>query len=275
MLLKNRIPIIYAGGAYGSYLFWVLNNFTDIGLQNSPELPFTASGSSHNQSGLAGWSYEQWTEFSTSSSNQRFFRLHYYIGELSIQDAVNDIASKVDYLITVRAPKRYWALLHNNCILKTDKGYPKFDPDDGANYREQYSYRGFTAEEYRLALEMPDNAIVVDVNDLLYNFELTLLQIIRDLNVSLTTDISVIMQNHNIMISKQKYLNKSENISLFLDNFVNRIDCDLPDDCSIIDEAYIQYYLRNELDLNLRCNDIGNNFPKTVKELWKYAYTIG
>jgi len=276
--VKDYIPILYRPGEYGSYLFWVLNNFTNSGMRNNQDLPFTATGNAHDQVGAAGSYYDDWLEFLTTESEQRFYRMHYHSREKLIneQNAVDNISKEVNQFIIMQTLENNWLLRYYNIISKIKNRYPQFDNcTTAAGFREQLSFNLFQFDQMVKLLNIPKNAIIININDLLYNFEMVLNNLIQELGISLTEDMEVIMQNHNTMISKQKHLVKIRDINIFLKNFVNHNDCKLLDGCSIIDEAYIQYYLREELQLELRCDDIGDHFPKTVNELWRYTYKIG
>jgi len=292
-LTKSKtIPIIYEPGAYGSYLYWVLNNFTSIGLCDSPELPWGKNGNSHTQKNFTIYNsrinmptFEQHVH---GPDTLPFFRMHHVFNDerdltdSSAGESVDYILSKVVKGILIRSDADMHLLIRNN---KHDKVHDRYlidqhrkeindeDFSKVANMREFYSYKEFikgvnSVGEYN----SKDKCIEINIKDLLFDFKNTLMRLARELNFDVTESYDTIMTNHNEMLSLQKHLNKDKDIALFLDNFTKHINCNMPDDSTVYDEAYIQKYLREELNLELRCNDIGDDFPKTTTELWTYTY---
>jgi len=287
VLKKNKtitIPIIYRAGEYGSYLYWVLNNFTNIGLHNSPGRPWGQFGNSHNQKNRnLGYpnSFVGWEEYTNSNANnQGFFLVHPGYANTrdmlpnAISTCTNEILSLTEKGIFLYTTNDLKLLMLNNCNEKMmmknwmNKTF-NISPTSNLNIREQLSYQLIDRVP---ATNISPNSLQIDVIDLLFNFKNTFNLILTEFNLIKTADSKTIMQNHNAMLSLQQHLHKDKDISKFLKNFKNRVDCKLPNYCTILDEAFIQRYLRDNLSLELRCDDIGDNFPLTTNKLWEYAY---
>jgi len=258
MNISNCIPILDQYNIYGTYLTRVLDSFTNIE---------TAS----DESAALKICFKDWVSFSEMiPGSQRMYTMDYQPRAVPANtNSVHYVASKVKQFIFMQYPCEYWALIMND-VTKPNSKNIKFEGVDDLSYREQYSYKGFIGIKDTM-MDVPANGIIINLGDLLYDFKTTLINLTKDLGLTLTERMDVIMQNHNEMLSKQENLIKNQNINIFLNDFINHNDCDLPLDSSLIDEAYIQWFLR-EKHIELRCNDFGDNFPKTTKELWEYAY---
>jgi len=280
VLLKDRVPIFFNLGSYGHYIHWVLNNFTARGLHNHPGLPFNADGGSHSQfeRPRPGPFWSKWVN-STTHAHHPFFCIHYGDPATGMdEDALmTEAVSKCNKIIAIKYTQDMQLVAANNWLQKTrNKRKDWFGISELNDVTEISQQREILS--YKLFYDAPDiyhfeseNIKTIDLYDLLYNFEDLLTSTVEFLDTELTAPISTIIDNHESMLALQSNLNKNNVVTEFLSNFVNRIDCALPDNCSIIDEAYIQYYLREKLQLDLRCNEIGDTFPNTAAELWKYT----
>jgi len=286
MLLKDRVPIFFIGGNYGHYLYWVLNNFTTKGLHSHPKLPFGKSGNSHNQYSNGDQS-PFWSEMKCFEDHP-YYCLHFNDPGSNIADdeLIYEVAGAVDKVIAIKYDPAMQLLTISNWIDKTYNDIPdliasvkdtlELDTLDNnssiSEIRELLSYKLFNDGYIQrlTALELP-NIKVIELNSLLYEFETVISNIVAFLDTELSSPMETILENHNKMMALQSNITKDALIKKFLSDFVNHVDCKLPDACTLIDEAYIQYYLREELNLELRCNDIGDHFPNTSKELWSYT----
>lgn len=284
MSCVQTVPIVYLPGTYGSYLHWVLNNLTELG--NKPDLerglPFTPNGSSHRQTG-ASRSLSVWREIWKDQPDAfAFAPLHFETSKEAdkLSQFIEILSNEVEKLIVVKFnPDLILLTCHNyhrkisivNRFDYFEKMFEKWgsEPETNAELRECYSYIMFN--HYRHAtFNEKSNIFSIDLWDLVFNLPQVMPSILKFLNTSLTVDMEYIESIHKQMLSKQQFLQIDKNIEEFIKCFFDHELATLPDEADIIDEAYIQHRLRKH-DVHLRCNDIGDTFPKTTSELWNYV----
>ena len=69
----DTIPIVFPGGAYGTYLHWCLDTLTS---KTPVYTPFTSIGSSHNFQGKHLYNMQGWNNFVLSPMDCKFVRFH-------------------------------------------------------------------------------------------------------------------------------------------------------------------------------------------------------
>ena len=277
MILKDCVPIIYPPGYYGHFMYYILDNFTTHGQQNA-NFTLDEYGGSHNEQQFT----TKWSEFKQGNITPYFPTHLYDYNQTSQVTLFNQITSDVNKCIVIQYTKGTMLTATNNVFDKAagrdldaavkfmTSAAPYGPLNSIAEYREFFSYKIFYDKWLRW-FPTNENNIQISLNDILYKFDSLLPRIAKFLNTEIT-DLNGAMALHEKMKGMQQQLNKDEQIRDFLEGFINRTDRNLPADCSIIDESYIQKFLRDTLKLELRCNDIGDKFPATSEELWKYVY---
>jgi hypothetical protein len=83
-------------------------------------------------------------------------------------------------------------------------------------------------------------------------------------------DLTILSNIHKKMISLQQDLNKDDICKKIIKNFLNNDNFSVSVELSIIDEAWIQWELRNN-GYEMYCNEL-NEFPKNLYEFNKHTY---
>jgi len=299
--LKDTSVIMFHGGTYGKYLYWVLNNFTTVGLQTDISALSDANGSSHNQiinnvpnppANICD--QVNWEKYKETKEYVPYYAHHLIEGSDTMYDddmwlndswaEVDNISRTVNKSILIQSSPEFNLRALNNALEKT---FPneidyfnimnrfedfKVDTSNRSAVREMLSYKLFYLG-FRVPVQelYQKNVLPIDLEDILFSFNDTLTNILNFLETELTVSTDIVLKNHQNMISLQKHLHKDHLISQYLKCFIYDIPCSLPDNCSIIDEAYIQNYLRNELGLEIKCTGL-DVFPSTAVELKKLTY---
>lgn len=120
MTTKQTLPIIFSGGAYGTYLEWVLqclHSNLDV------TIPFTTVGNSHNYRGHHLKNMQGWREYVKSDLDYQFVRLHPKItADESCSSSIDEILQSVEHCI-------YLYPDHDNLLLLLNNWYDKVWPD--------------------------------------------------------------------------------------------------------------------------------------------------
>ena len=74
MITSNTLAIYYQPGAYGTFVEWCVNYFTDLSF--GEDLPFTPKGSSHKFAGNPCWSLSAYEEMFNNLIEYKFIRGH-------------------------------------------------------------------------------------------------------------------------------------------------------------------------------------------------------
>jgi len=282
--LEDVVPIIFPPGYFGHYLYWVLNNCTELGNHLFPELPFKKSGSSHL---MNIGSEPSWKEYIDSNQFNKLSMIHQSttIDEnTETLDDVNILSNSVKQCIVINPNDNFY-------IASTDMEYEKTKPEYSAKMmvsplvrqdinwetahifeiREFLSYKLFHIINFSNSNQYNNNVFSIEIVELLYDFEKVFNNLLIFLNTNSSEKIETIIKNHNSMLCLQHHLTKDTDIKYFLNCFEQNIDCDIPKKLTVIDEAYIQKYLRDKLNLEIKCHNL-EVFPQSTTELHKIIY---
>ncbi len=280
--LEDVVPIIFPPGYFGHYLFWVLNNFTEKGDCSQPKELSCKAGSSHF-TGMNRDMIISWDEVLQSTKYSNFEMIHQYVDvNLLIYTDVKLLSETVKRCIVINQDPNFYLAARNMIWEKTYHSDSAMILDksirdefrslgSAAEQREYVSYKGFHNIKYSSSEDYTNTVFSIEIDDLLYNFEEIIKKVIAFLNTTLTTSMETILNNHKTMMMMQKHLNKDADIQIYLNAFSKNEEISLPENATIIDEAYIQHYLREELNLEIKCFKL-EEFPKTTTELHKITY---
>ena len=311
MSIRKTIPIVFNGGAYGTYLEWCLTTLTtDIEIIS----PLRPDGSSHtfrspNLSGLSGWL--QYVENGVPSA---FVRLHPKTKEApkSLTANLKVILSTVDKMIHLYPDRNSVLLNINNYFQKVSTEWwpgPGFKKEREAQRQQEY-HEISTAiyQNWPVTADTPFNDIpnwikreflsiyfmpfwqdqvewfhpnqwqdprcrVVFINDLLNDFENTLQSLTEFLELDLKKDILQLIPNHENMLKVQKNLGQDLLCNQIIDSTVNNVYFDWQEQyLPLPSESWIQWRLR-ELGFEIRCHSL-DIFPTNSVQLKKLLYTV-
>jgi len=293
--LRSTIPIIFNGGAYGTYLEWVLTVLTtDIKVV----APFNQNGNSHRFKGHHLIDIDGWRRYTKSSELSQFVRLHPKTKkEESISHNLDSILSKVDQIIYLYPDSDSKLLVINNYFDKIYHNWWEHQFDSQIDPAEIYSnwpvdpttpvdqipvwiQREFLSfylmpawhdqvEWYHPDQWQNSKCITLTVQDLLYNFKPSLIKIQEFCNLTFTKDIEKIVPYHNQMLQLQKYLGQDWVCRQIVQSVVN--DCDFEwNTLPLASQSWIQWQLRN-LNFEIQCDGL-DIFPTTSVQLKKLLY---
>lgn len=298
---KNTVAIVYNGGAYGTYLEWVLTTLTtDVGIVP----PFNNNGNSHKFHGnhLVSINGYQWENFKNSKESVDFIRIHPktpHNGHLDQTLAeILDHTGKVIYLYPDRQSvlltinnfyKKIWKdwwknrLLTDPTFVKNLKKNWKFN-----NLDQVYNAPDWVKREFLSFNLMPSwfsevewyypdrqfshpNYKLVLIKDLLYDFKEAILDIQKFCNLMFSKPVDEILPYHKTMLSLQQYATQDQ---LCLDIVSKTINNEIYnwEELPLPSEAWVQWELRNH-GFEIRCNEL-DMFPTNSVHLKELLYPI-
>jgi hypothetical protein len=299
--INETIPIVFNGGAYGTYLEWLLTTLTT----DCPVVdPFTKSGNSHGYQGRHLIDMRGWNEYvNTADTASKFVRLHPKSSTTeSISANLKTILSSVDRCIYIYPDNDSMLLVINNYFSKIwkdwwahqisneiglEKIYDNWPIDPGLPVdqipvriqREFLSYYLMPSwynqvEWYHLDTWRDQQCTTILVNQLLDDIEGTLYQIQKDNGLTWTKLVNDIFPMHQKMLSLQQHRNQDQLCRDIIKSVVTDAavgmdwtDIDLP----LASQSYIQYELRN-LGFEIECHDL-DNFPTNSVHLKSIIYS--
>jgi hypothetical protein len=162
-----------------------------------------------------------------------------------------------------------------NEILKNWGENKSLDNIDRWELREFLSYFNYPQYVSETSLELLDsyklnykNAIFIPVTNFRDCFELTMKKLIKDLQLPVVRN--NFSEIYNTWISLQHHCYKDELIKKIIDSTLNLSDEFEWKETTLVDEALIQYYLRQH-GFEIRCHNL-NVFPTNSKDLKKIIY---
>ena len=295
--LKNTIPILFNGGAYGTYLEWALTTLsTDIPVES----PITDIGNSHKFFGNHLLNIDGWREFVKQNQFKKFVRLHPKTKkDQSLDDIIKEILVTTGCVIQVypdpdsillninNSYKKVWSdwwATQFNTDIAPEKIYQNWPVDRATPItnvpiwvrREFLSFYLMPAWQDQVEWYYPDRCTDsriynILIKDLLYNFEDTLLKLQTDCQLSFIKPISSIMSVHTQMLSAQ--------VSLHQDQICRQIIQSIIDDCyfewdelPLVSQSWVQWRLR-DLNFEIQCDGL-DIFPSNSVQLNKLLYRI-
>ena len=291
-----KTGIVYSGGTYGTYLNWALLTLTN----DIPVVPpFGHNGNSHNFTSAVP-SQNLINAYNATILAQKYpdklpdlFRCH---PKISVTES---IASNLDYLlrytdrlIILYPDKESYLLVVNNFYYKIWTSifqaigkdavahmYTSFNISSSVPLsqipnsivREFLSYYTFDSWEDQVEWFLPDrfshpHCKFVFVNDLLYNFESTLLEIQEFTKIKFIKPIDSLENLHKTNVSQQAYTGQHQLACNILDNInLNRDFSWESSELTLVTESWIQRQLRNQ-GIELQCTGL-DTFPTSVADL--------
>ena len=286
MFETDKTAIIYSGGAYGTYLEWVLTTLT-TGIPVEP--PFNKNGNSHK---FVGNMYpgipiyqEELDSYVNNLENESFFRIHPKILQDDILlDKLNLILDSADYGIQLYSDKNSVLLSVNNYYSKVwsdwwakrltdpvfyDNLYDNFPVSKDIPIseipiwikREILSFNLMPSWFDQVEWYHPDTwshpkCQLVLVNELLYDFKNTILKIKEFCNLKFKKSIDDILPLHDRMLSLQKWTTQDQLCNQILNSIVNDQVFDWRDqELPLPSQSWIQWQLRN-LGYEIKCYNL-------------------
>jgi len=292
-----RTIVAYQGGAYGSYLFWVLYTL----LVDKPiKTPFIGS-TSHNKSYYDAELLQKETVLRVNATlhdlknkNLRLSSIHPVTGHgMSFVEEIDKISKLVDRVIIPYIDHSTYLLGAHNYLYKIwdnmwtgalryvnredlEKGWgvdTTVDPTIIPRWilREHHSMNVFDSWENQCGWFAPakfskTNCQYVFISDLFYNFLNTIESIKQFLGVEWIRDPVELLPYHKINISNQQYKNQDIIATQILQSVINNVNFTWnASDITLYTEAFIQRALQQQ-DIMLKCNGL-NVFPTSTNEL--------
>jgi len=299
--MKNTLVIAYNGGAYGTYLEWVLNTL----LSDQPlQLPFTTTGNSHES--ILGHHLNEMIGFQQYINSDHDFltaRLHPKTeNNQGLQKNLECILDHIPRLILLYPDRCHELMCIGNYMTKCFQNrhvyqgamaymdpkdiYQNYNIDPGLDLqnipawiqREHMSFNLFNSWRDQVEWYFPDQwqhnrAMIITTKELFDDFENILLRIRDFWGQDYKKNISEIMDAHKKMIKLQPHLGKDQFCAEIIDATLNSnrqvlsfgaIDMFL--------QAWIQHQLRNN-GYELKCHNL-NNFPTDTAQLRSLIYQV-
>lgn len=297
--LKDCNAICYNGGAYGTYLEWVLST---LSCHDPVVDPFTEQGNSHKFIGNLKQLLDCPNYKDSFSSNYPWIRTHPKIKKTdSIGENLQSILEHVKQVVYIYPDSdsillnlnnyydkiwvNWWEYQFNEEILPS-KIYDNWpvDPltpiDQVPTWiqREFLSYYLMPAWYDQVEWNHLDHwqhkqCLPVLIKDLLYNFEQTIATIKEFTKVEFARPIQDMLASHNKMLSLQKFINQDQICNQIINSVVSNKQFDWGDQLlPLPSEAWIQWQLRN-LGYEIRCHGL-DIFPTNSVHLQKLIYKI-
>jgi hypothetical protein len=308
MSIEKTIPIIFNGGAYGTYLEWCLTTLTtniDI------VLPVTATGSNHRFRGRHLVNIDGWRNYVDTKNPVAFVRLHPKTKkDESITNNLESILSTVDQMIYLYPDQHSILLNINNIFTKISTvWWPDTNITDLKKQQQEYEmfadkiYQNWPISRDVLFNDIPQwikreflsmylmpmwldqvewchperwqhpNCSVVYINNLLDNFKSTIQDIELFLNLKLIKDIDQLIPFHNEMLKHQINYGQDALCNKIINSIIHSIDFTWGDRyLPLPSESWIQWQLRN-LGFEIRCDGL-NVFPTNSIKLKELLYKI-
>jgi hypothetical protein len=297
--MKDALIIAFNGGAYGTYLEWVLNTLIS---KDPIQKPFTALGNSHNSKfGKHLIDMEGFTKYINSNCVYATARVHPKTKKNeSIAVNLDHMCNHVDRVLLLYPDRSHQLMCICNYMTKVwsghyyDGGMSYLNPQDILkNYpvdpninlkeipnwimREHMSFNLFQSWQDQVEWYFPDRwqhpkAKVITTKDLLDDFESTLEKIMYFWNKEKVREIADLRIYHDEMLSMQQHLGKDQLCENIILSLLDQYDSFFWGDICMISQSWIQHQLRN-LGYEIRCHDL-NDFPQDTSQLKALLYRI-
>lgn len=299
--MKNTLVIAFNGGAYGTYLEWVLNSLITIG-EIIP--PFTPLGNSHDTHlGHHLWNLERFHTYLDSDSDFATARLHPKVYKTeSLQNNLEFVLDNTSRVILLYPDRDHELMCVCNYMTKIWRGHEYdgamayIDPDDiyqgygiepGTDLRtipvwirrEHMSFNLFDSWHDQVEWYFPDHwrhdrALIITTKELFYDFP-NMLTRIRNFwgSKKYVRNIYDMVAFHDTMIKMQPHLGKDQLCDRILRSVTGEVDAQFEfGNLCLTSEAWIQHQLRLK-GYEIRCHDL-NTFPHSTKQLQDLIYKI-
>jgi hypothetical protein len=300
MILKDTVPIIFNGGAYGTYLEYLLDTFTNQGTQSFKGSPFNNNGNAHQYTGQPLIDISGWQKYIEQGNYYKFVRFHPKVNSSEeVEINILKTVESVDRAILLYPTESTTVLNLNNFYYKIweswlthefkntipiSKIYKNWPVKPGTNIeqipkwiiREFLSLYLMPAWIDQVAWNLLDRfshpkVLTITMPELLFDVTNTIDRICQFCELSLDTDYQTLINTHQTMLSYQKNLHKDSLCSKIVQCTIESIDFDYSNETlTLIDEVWIQWKLR-QLGYELQCNNL-DQFPVSTTELANKIY---
>lgn len=295
--MKPSTAIVYNGGAYGTYLHWVLTTLT----QDIPiESPFTERGNSHLFKGVMCDCMDLYRSRLQDHNKYDIVRLHpktlkteslsesldficntagrvlyLYPDPESVLLVINNYTSKIWHdwwtnQLSNQIPKEK---IYNNWPISKDTPIEDIPVWIKREFLSFYLMPAWydQVEWFHPAHYHNDNCHIIFVKDLLYNFEHTIQQAANFLDVVITKPVSALNDLHRANLSLQQHKNQDKLCQTIVDCVKMNFDFSWQEHTlPMASQAYIQWQLRNN-GFEIRCDGL-DCFPDNSVQLKDLLY---
>jgi hypothetical protein len=285
---RKTIPILFNGGAYGSFIEWCLLYFSG---QTDTIDPTGMNGSSHNFAGRHLMNMDGWRNYLSDQtvSVSPLVRFHPKVTKQeSAISNILEVSNSTDRTILLYAGYDSLLLNINNkfekiweegWLTKTEhdfkynlKSWGRYNLTDMTRWELREFLSFFIIPQHLSESEMDSilgysspNVIKVDVRDIINNFKKTITLLLEWCQFEIKRyDFDRVFA---MWIEKQVHIHKDQLVidivqSILSNNNINWSHARL----TIVDESIIQMRLRDLYNLDLRCYNL-NVFPTNTKDL--------
>lgn len=296
--MKNTLLIVYNGGAYGTYLEWVLRTLLSLGDIVSP---FTSLGNSHAaKGGKHLGDFEGFQKYIESSDNFVTARLHPKTKSTdSIQANMDFFLDYATHVILLYPDRSHELMAVCNYMTKIWSGdtydgamaymapediYKNYDIASGTDLRsipawirrEHMSFNLFDSWHDQVEWYLPDQwhdarAMIITTKELFEDFENMLVRIQDFWGKSYQRSISDMLPWHHRMLALQPHTGKDQLCADILNSVLDdHGDQQEFGDICMVSQALVQYQLRMQ-GYELRCDGL-NEFPTDTHTLKSFIY---
>lgn len=293
--MKNTLPIIYNGGAYGTYLEWALRT---LGTSIPIKSPLTDVGNSHNTStGFQCRGMDEWRRYLLRDIHELTVRVHPKTHkDESVSKNIEEILNSCEKAILIYPDIDSELLCMNNYMTKV---YPRKDIYQGPlldldlsqiydNFpisrsepiplwirREHLSFYLVPAWRDQINWFLPsywtnDRCLIIFVKELLFDFKSVIEKIQKFWKLDFIKLVDELLPIHQQMLLLQKHVNQDSICRSIIESVTlhghDMTWANLP----LTSESWIQWRLR-ELGYEIRCHDL-DVFPNDSKSLQELMY---
>lgn len=277
--ISETVPIVFTGGCYGTYLQWVLTTITSS-CNISP--PFNRNGNSHKFNGTHLVNMAGWKEYVQSADPTQFVRLHPKVTkDQSIIENISIILKTVKKILYIYPDTPVILLTINNSFNKIwnswwehqfstsidpaviYKNWPVSSntPIELIPFWVQREFLSLYLMPAWTSLANPfvdsnDSVLLINVSDLLYNFESTMKNIQNFLDIPFTKSVDEMVPLHQQMLELQQYTNHDVLCNQIVNTTLSEVLFDWSGQpLSLASESWIQWRLR-ELGYEMACHGL-------------------
>lgn len=296
--MKNTTAILYNGGAYGTYLDWILNTMTS---DRPPVAPFQTHGTSHGWKGHQKPDIDAWRLYAQTLDEFAFVRCHPKTDQKhSLKNNIDEILNDCKQAILIYPSREHELLCINNFITKpwpTDdvfdgplrsidrqtlyNNWPVVegvDPKDIPRWitREFLSFYLVPAWRDQVEWYFPDKwkhprCLVIYTREIFYDIETVLNKIKKFVGLQFTKNIDILKNYHKQMLAMQTWINADQQVEKIVHSLIvpeaESIEWTA---LSLANESYIQWKLRG-LGYLLRCHGV-DQLPTNTAVLKQLIY---
>lgn len=284
----ETVPIIYNGGAYGTFVEWCLYYFSG---NIEHDLPFNNNGNSHkfNKPTLEG--IDAWRNFVRSGNNVRTVRVHpkLYQHENAVSNIIEIISSaKKSVLLYPDQHSIIWNInnkftkMFNKPWIEHNSDFffenlKRWNPtiksvDEMATWQLREFLSHYLLPQHLSELDFTEldlfvhpNVLKISISKLVFDFEKTIKDILVFCNFSIARNNFQEIYNHWVMLQVHK--DKDQIVKKIVESVVNNTYYDwIMENLTIVDESFIQMILRDHYNLDLKCYNL-DVFPTNTKDL--------